>query len=153
MPSSFIVGVQWPEMSIAGPDGASAAAGPGSCGCWPCATMLAPAAMHAPRKALRLLMYRPQRAVHGVGCQPVASTFLKCGLVQYGVVRFSGSTISVVTTSNDSPPGTSSRSKYSVITVFALYGTPFLRRYPGFMLVVTTFSEPPRSCGAPRFGI
>src|SRR6476659_1988807 len=47
----------------------------------------------------------------------------------------------------------SRRSKYSVITAFALYGTPFLRRYPGFMLVVTTLSDPPRSCGPPRFGI
>src|SRR5438874_89535 len=71
----------------------------------------------------------PQRAVHAVGCQPLASFCrLKWGLVQYGVVRFSGSTISVVTTSSDSPPGTSSRSKYSVITAFALYGTPFFRR-------------------------
>src|SRR5438105_15291974 len=62
-------------------------------------------------KAFAQLSWRsPQRAVHAVGCQPLASfSRLKWGLVQYGVVRLSGSTISVVTTSSDSPPDTSGR--------------------------------------------
>jgi hypothetical protein len=37
------------------------------------------------------------------------------------------------------------------MTTFALYGTPFLRRYPGRTFVVTTRSDPPRfiSGGSP----
>src|SRR5258708_36847948 len=54
-----------------------------------------------------------------------------------------------MTNSKDSPLGSSNRSKYSVTTASALYGTPFLRRYPGFILVVTTFKEPPGG-GPPR---
>src|SRR4029453_14649642 len=45
------------------------------------------------------------------------------------------------------PFGRSNRSKSSVRGVSALYGTPFLRRYPGFRPVVTTFSDPPRGAG------
>jgi hypothetical protein len=74
----------------------------------------------------RLLRHR---AEHGFGFHPDASfCFLKCVLVQNGVARYVGSTISVETTSNDSPLGTSKRSKYSVMRASALYGTPFLRR-------------------------
>src|SRR2546422_727063 len=39
-------------------------------------------------------------------------------------------------------PSSVSVVKYSVSTAFALYGTPFFRKYPGFSFVVTTFSEP-----------
>src|SRR5581483_4178712 len=82
--------------------------------------------------------------MHGVGFQPAASfCFLKCVLVQNGSLRYSGSFTSDPTNSSDSPVGRSKRSKYSVITALALYGTPFLRKYPGFILVVTTFNEPP----------
>jgi hypothetical protein len=75
---------------------------------------------------------------HGVGVHPAASACrLKCVLVQYGVARYSGSTISVETTSNDRRRE-SNRSKYSVMTVVALYGTPFLRKYPA-----SSSSSPP----------
>src|SRR5207249_7182386 len=84
------------------------------------------------------------RATHGVGFQPEASfSFLKCVVVHIGWDRYSGSLISDVTRTMESPPGTSKRSKYSVSVVLALYGTPFFRRYPGFIFVVTTFNDPP----------
>src|SRR5262249_14332125 len=87
-----------------------------------------------------------QRAAHGVGFHPeVSACFLKWLLVQYGCARYVGSTGSVDTARSESPPGTSKRSKYSVTTASPLYGTPFLRRYPDFIFVVTTLSEPPRA--------
>src|SRR5437762_12290087 len=78
----------------------------------------------------------PYRAEQGVGLHPVASFCrLKLGLAQYGVLRFSGSTSSCFTTNRESPPGTSNLSKYSVRAALSLYGTPFLRRFPGFIVV------------------
>src|SRR5687767_12874886 len=52
-----------------------------------------------------------------------------------------------------SPFGWVMRSKYSVNVVFALYGTPFFRRYPGLRLVVTTFNEPVSGAWPRRPGI
>ena len=76
--------------------------------------------------AVKVISYR---AEHGRGFQPVESgCFLKCVLVQNGVVRYVGSTSSVDTTSSASPFGRSKRSMNSVITASALYGTPFFRR-------------------------
>src|SRR5262249_20692229 len=72
----------------------------------------------------------PYDARHASGCQEDPSgSFLKCELVKKRPVRYCGSCTIVVTTSQTSPLSSGPRTlKYSVSTVLALYGTPFLRR-------------------------
>src|SRR5262245_18805780 len=75
---------------------------------------------------------------------------LKCVLVMNGVWRYFGSSTTVLTSRITSPFGSGpTRSKYSVIAAFALYGTPFFLKYPSRKFVVVTKSEPP-SGAAPR---
>src|SRR5258705_423113 len=91
------------------------------------------------------------RAEQGDGFHPDASrSFLKCELVKNRPLRYRESWTTVVTISHASPLSSCVPLKYSVRIAFALYGTPFLRRYPGRMPVVTTFSEPPSTGAAPR---
>src|SRR6266851_626680 len=91
------------------------------------------------------------RAEQGDGFQPDASrSFLKCELVKNRPLRYRGSWTTVVTINHASPLSSCVPWKYSVRIAFALYGTPFLRRYPGRMPVVTTVSDPPSTGGAPR---
>ena len=57
-----------------------------------------------------------------------------------GMLRYCGSRTSVDTTSHVSPFGVVGRRwKYSVILAASLYGTPFLRKYPTRMPIVTMF--------------
>ena len=83
-------------------------------------------------------------AVQGRGFQAEPSeSFLKCVLVANGWVRYCGSSTIFVTTSHGPPTASERTLKYSVTTAFALYGTPFLRKYPARMWVVTAFSVVP----------
>jgi hypothetical protein len=59
----------------------------------------------------------------------------------YGRWRYTGSVTTVVTTINARLPGYDPMSKYSVTDALSLYGTPFLRKYPPFILVVVTFND------------
>src|SRR6185503_13996046 len=88
-------------------------------------------------------------AEQGVGSHFAPSgSFLKCTDVIQGVWRLAGSSTTLVTTSQSVLfGGPVSTSQYSVKTVFALYGTPFFRKYPARSRVVTDLSEPRR--GAP----
>src|SRR5437016_3215687 len=92
-------------------------------------------------------------AVHGVGSHFEPSlSFLNCELTMNGVCRYCGSSTTVVTSRSRPPSGSAAASKYSVTTAFSLYGTPFLRRYPARIFVVTTFKLPLIGIGAPRAG-
>src|SRR5262245_18823369 len=55
----------------------------------------------------------------------------------------------VVTTNAWPLLGRGDTSKYSVTFAFSLYGTPFFRRYPARMFVVTTVSDPARGPAPP----
>src|SRR6185503_3802526 len=91
------------------------------------------------------------RAEQGSGLKRDPSgSFLKCEVVTNGPARYCGSFTSVVTLIHVSPVGVVTRSNHSVRIVSALYGTPFLRTYPAFMRVVTTFKLPLRGCPAAR---
>src|SRR5262245_35334985 len=70
--------------------------------------------------------------------------------VIHGTWRYVGSSTTLVTRSHLSPFGRVRTSQYSVKTVLALYGTPFLRKYPGRNWVVTDFIDPKRSPPCPR---
>src|SRR5262249_40056287 len=95
--------------------------------------------------ALPARMGGPYLTRQGVGFHPVASVcFLKFVLVTNGVVRYCASSTIVVTTNHVEPSFSLERSKYSRSVVLSLYGTPFLRKYPVFRLVVTTSSDRPR---------
>src|SRR6185312_3659625 len=73
---------------------------------------------------------------------------LKCVLVMNGSCRYFGSSTTVRTRRMTSPFGSGpTLSTYSVIFASALYGTPFLRRYPSRKFVVVTNSEPPTGAG------
>src|SRR5215467_15640990 len=75
---------------------------------------------------------------------------LKWVLVMNGVCRYFGSSTTVLTSRMTSPLGSGpTRSKYSVIVAFPLYGTPFFLRYPSLKFVVVTKSDPPVGA-APR---
>src|SRR5215831_13486562 len=75
---------------------------------------------------------------------------LKCVLVMNGNCKYFGSSTTVRTSRMTSPFGSGpTLSKYSVMFAFALYGTPFFRRYPSRKFVVVTNSDPPTG-GAPR---
>src|SRR6185369_5087875 len=79
---------------------------------------------------------------HDVGANFESSaSFLNDELVMKGCVRYLGSSTTVVTV-NHSVPKSAWRLKYSVTTAASLYGTPFDRRYPGRVCVVTTLSTP-----------
>src|SRR5215467_10654246 len=87
--------------------------------------------------------------VDGLHLDPSFSS-LKCVLVMNGVCKYFGSSTTVLTSRMESPFGSGpTRSKYSVIVAFALYGTPFFLRYPSLKFVVVTKSEPPVGA-APR---
>src|SRR3979490_2665818 len=80
--------------------------------------------------------------LHGVGChlEPSDSS-LKCVLVTNGWVRYFGSSTVVRRSRKTAPSGSGpSRSMYSVMTAFSLYGTPFFRRYASRTLVVVILS-------------
>src|SRR5436190_6497605 len=85
----------------------------------------------------------------GLHLDPSRSS-LKCVLVMKGSCRYFGSSTTVRTRRITSPFGSGpTLSKYSVMFALALYGTPFLRRYPSRKFVVVTNNEPPTG-GAPR---
>src|SRR5713101_4534403 len=63
-----------------------------------------------------------------------------------GCSKYRGSVTIVVTISHLSPFGSVKDSKYSSSTAFALYGTPFFRKYPGRMWFVSTFKNPSLPC-------
>src|SRR4029453_553050 len=94
---------------------------------------------------------------HGVVSHPDASAcFLNWVLTMNGCRKYFASSTTVVTT-RSWPFGYGARSKYSVSEASSLYGTPFFRRYPARMFVVTPFSTPPFGDGAlpsrPRPGV
>src|SRR5438876_4246361 len=90
-------------------------------------------------------------AVQGTVFQAEPSeSFLKCVIVANGWVRYCGSSTIFVTTSHGPPAASERTLKYSVTTASALYGTPFLRKYPARMWFVTAFNVVP--C-RPRPGI
>src|SRR5262249_60409327 len=66
---------------------------------------------------------------------------MKCVLIINGRTRYTGSVTTVVNTINSFPPGYGERSTYSATVALSLYGTPFLRKYPAFILSVATFKE------------
>ena len=83
-------------------------------------------------------------AEHGVGShlEPSAS-FLKCELTMKWLRQIPR----IVDHGGDdehlAAAEMATTSKYSVTVAFSLYGTPFFRRYPARMFVVTTVSDPP----------